>query len=174
MKPVWIHLGTLVRPHGIRGELRVQWYGQAALRPGAPLWLQQGGEQPSPVRLLAVRWHRGMPLARLEGVADRTAAELLRGAKLLAQRRELPAAAQDEAYLCDLMGCDVLLPDGSRLGRLDHVESPAGQELWSIVTDAGREVLFPAQPQFITGFGQGSVSIAPPEGLLDIYLSPDD
>ncbi|MCI7568134.1 MAG: ribosome maturation factor RimM, partial [Desulfovibrio sp.] len=69
-------------------------------------------------------------------------------------------------------GCAILLEDGRRLGTLDHVEFPAGQPLWSIHTDDDREILFPAQPRFIAAFDTDapSITIAPPEGLLDIYL----
>ena len=40
-------------------------------------------------------------------VADRTAAEELRGAVILAARADLPPPAEDEIYLADLEGCTV-------------------------------------------------------------------
>ena len=88
-------------------------------------------------------------------------------------RESLPEPEEDEAYVEDLLGCDVLLPDGRRLGRLDHVEYPADQEIWVIAAQDEREILFPAQPCFIVGFDLDapSVTIDPPEGLLEIYLS---
>jgi 16S rRNA processing protein RimM len=48
--------------------------------------------------------------------------------------------------------------------------------VWSIVTDDGKEVLFPAEASFIEGFDlEGErIHIAPPEGLLDIYLGGDE
>lgn len=173
----WLHMGTLTRPHGIKGEFCIDWHADSPLLLDTPLWLQGGpGEEPRRVRLLSVRRHRGRPLVLLEGVADRTAAEALRGRRLLLRRDALPEPADDEAYVEDLLGCAVLLADGSRLGRLDHVEYPAGQEVWAILTDDDREVLFPARPEFILQFDrQGpAVRIAPPEGLIDIYLSSNE
>ena len=90
-------------------------------------------------------------------------------------RRVLPGPVRG-ACTKDVLGFAVILPDGSRLGVLDHVEYPAGLEVWSIVTDDGKEVLFPAEASFIEGFDlEGEcIHIAPPEGLLDIYLGGDE
>lgn len=174
--PQWIHLGTLLRPHGIKGEICIEWYADSPSLLDAPLSLQVGQRPPYPVRVAGHRQHKGRPLVTLEGVPDRTAAEALRGARLLISRDDLPDPEDDEIYVEDLLGCAVLLPDGSRLGRLDHVEYPApDKEIWSIFTDDGKEVLFPAEACFIEGFDltdpdAPSVTIAPPPGLLDIYL----
>ena len=125
----------------------------------------------SRLRLCAA--HKERPLLLLEGVADRTAAEALRGCKLFVRREDLPEPDDDEVYLEDLLDCDVVLPDGARIGRLDHFEYPAGLEMWVIMTDDDKEVLFPARPEFIVGFDLEipAVVIDPPEGLLDIYLA---
>lgn len=115
---------------------------------------------------------RGAPCSCWKGSRIATWPRRCAGQKILLDRADLPEPGEDEAYLEDLLGCDVLLPEGRRLGRLDHFEYPAGQEIWAIVTDQGDEVLFPARPEFITGFDLAArtVSIDPPEGLLEIYL----
>ncbi|WP_300773386.1 ribosome maturation factor RimM [uncultured Desulfovibrio sp.] len=174
--PQWILLGTLLRPHGIKGEICMEWYADSPALLDAPLCLELGNRPPYPVRIVSHRQHKGRPLVMLEGVADRNAAEALRGARLLIHHDCLPAPEEDEIYVEDLLGCAVLLPDGSRLGQLDHVEYPApDKEIWSIHTDDGKEVLFPAEACFIEGFDLSdpsapTVTIDPPAGLLDIYL----
>lgn len=172
MAPSHILVGVIARPHGIRGELCLDWHAESPELLDGPLWLRLGSRPLRPVRASGWRMHKGRPLLRLEGVADRNAAEALRGAELLVAREDLPAAADDEFYVEDMLGCAILLEDGRRLGTLDHVEFPAGQPLWSIHTDDDKEILFPAQPRFIAAFDTDtpSITIAPPEGLLDIYL----
>lgn len=169
----FVELGAVARPHGIRGELAVDWHADAAPGDFPRLWLCRRGGESRAVAVLAVRSHKGRPMLTLAGVTGRDEAEALRGAALCVPRAELPAPAEGEAYLADLMGADIVLPDGSRVGRLDHVERPAGQEVWAIRTDDGREVLFPAQPGFIRSFDLAGhrVCIDPPPGLLDVYLA---
>lgn len=169
----YVELGAVARPHGIRGELAVDWYADAPPAGFPRLWLARPGAEPQAVEVLASRVHKGRPLLTLAGVTSRDGAEALRGALLCVPRAELPEPGEGEAYLTDLMGAEVVLPDGSRIGRLDHVEQPGGQEIWAIRTDAGREVLFPAQADFIRSFDLASrrVCIDPPPGLLDVYLA---
>lgn len=120
-----------------------------------------------------MRVHKGYPLISLSGIDDRDKAEALRGARIFMPRSELPPPGEDEAWLEDLIGADILLEDGKRIGVLDHIEYPAGQEIWAIKDEAGREILFPARPEFIASIdaAAGKVRIAPPPGLLDIYLA---
>ena len=106
-----------------------------------------------------------MWLVTFKEVPDRTAAEELAGATLWMARSALPEAGENEAYIADLLGLEVALPDGTAVGVFDHIETPAGQMLWAI-RSAGYEYLFPARPEFIVSFGE-TIVIDPPEGLLE-------
>ena len=169
----FVQLGQVARAHGIRGEVALDWYAEAAPCAFPLLWLCRKDMPPRAMEVLASRAHKGRPLMSLAGVTTRDEAEALRGCVLCVPRADLPEPAADEAYLADLLGAEVLLPDGGRLGRLDHVEMPAGQEVWAIRTDSGREILFPARPDFIRAFDLKArqVCIDPPAGLLDVYLA---
>lgn len=166
-----IHLGTLLRPHGIKGEIRLDWHAESSLPLDVPLWLAREQGPTRRVKALSCRGRQGRLLARFEGIADRSAAEALCGHNLLVERNFLPALAGDEAYVQDLLGADVRLPDGRRLGRLDRLECPAGQDIWIILTDDGGEILFPAQPCFILSFdaARHAVYLDPPQGLMEVY-----
>lgn len=169
----FVLLGVVARPHGLRGEFAADWYADAPPGDFPRLWLCRRGATPRAAALLAARAHKGRPLLLLEGAATRDEAEALRGAGLCVPRADLPEPPEGEAYLADLIGADVMLPDGGRIGRLDHVETPAGLEVWAILTDSGREILFPARPEFIRSFDLDGrrVCIDPPPGLLDVYLA---
>lgn len=166
-----LEMGTVGRAHGIRGELALVWQGEQNPFPGLELLLELPGGGRKKFRVLSSRMHKGMPLATLEGLSDRSMAETLKGAKIYVEADQLNAPADDETWLAELIGMEVCLEDGALLGRLDHVEFPAGREIWAIIDEKGREILFPAQPCFLAGVDQeqGRVFIRPPEGLLEIY-----
>jgi len=138
------------------------------------LYLQVGMEKtPQPVRIAAVRWNKRRQLALIEGICNRTEAEKLRGAKLLLPEDELPATAEDELYLYQLPGIEVVLHEnGNAIGHIDHVEFPGGQEVWAIYTAEGREILFPVVEDFVlcVNLEEGRAVIHPPPGLLEVYL----
>lgn len=163
------HMGFVGKPHGIKGELSIKWFGDFTPRPGTIILLEK--EDLRPHKVLSARSHKDNLLIFLEGVADRSSAELLTGSRVLLDRAQLPPLAEDEFYLDDLLGCQVYLEDGDLAGRLDHLEFPADQEIWSIMQPDGKELLFPAREEFIRDIDLDNkkIIIAPPPGLLDIY-----
>lgn len=168
-------VGEVAKPHGIQGEVCVRSHADSLeLFSRAPtLLLGRPGAAPRAFVVQGWRPHKGGLLLRLAGVDDRNRAEELRGMQVWVRAENLPPLAEDEIYLHQLEGLAVLLPDGSRLGTLVTADASAGQEIWSVATDDGREALLPAAPQFVLhiDLDAGSVTVDPPPGLLDIYLS---
>lgn len=177
-------LGRLAKPHGVKGDIRVDYYADSADLLDKPLMLRAGRFAPRPIRVRD--WHlwKDQLILGIEGCNDRSAAEQLRGQELLIDASFLPEADEDEPYLRDLIGLSVRLEDGTLIGELESVDFPAGQEMWSIrapENEGGYEILFPAVPEFVLDIDLSAetVTIAPPEGLLDLYREgaasiPDD
>lgn len=177
-------LGRLAKPHGVKGDIRVDYYADSADLLDKPLMLRAGRFAPRPIRVRD--WHlwKDQLILGIEGCNDRSAAEQLRGQELLIDASFLPEADEDEPYLRDLIGLSVRLEDGTLVGELESVDFPAGQEMWSIrapENEGGYEILFPAVPEFVLDIDLSAetVTIAPPEGLLDLYREgaasiPDD
>lgn len=171
--PEFVEMGSIGRPHGLKGEVGIYWEGEAPIPVGGVAWVGPDPDSLRPYDILSARVHKGFPLVSLAGIGDRESAEALRGEKIFLPRSVLPQPADDEAWLEDLVGSQIMLENGAPIGRLDHLEFPAGQEIWVIKNDAGKEILFPARPEFIASIDTeaGTVRIAPPPGLLDIYLA---
>ena len=189
----FVLLGYFARAHGVRGEVSIHSFAESSkillgeVFFGPPAGISgQGRDQRAacpkeadlvPAKITAVRQHHGAVLALVEGVADRDAAEALRHRGVYIARSKLPRARKHEVYLHDLVGLSVLTADESGAGGLKavgviaSVASPAGQELWAITTPDGKEVLFPAVPEFVESIDvdAGTVVIAPPPGLLELY-----
>lgn len=175
----FIEVGCIVKAHGIRGEICIEYNADSPDLLWDTLYLAPAAAKNSfkPYKLKKMRMHQGRPLVTLEGVPDRTAAELLRGQRVFVPASRLPELADDEIYMSDLPGLEVFVrEDGARerpLGTLTLAEIQAGQEIWTITTPDGKEVLFPATEDFVESIDleAGKVVITPPPGLLEVYLS---
>lgn len=169
-----VEIGTLTRPHGVRGEMRVDYYADSLdLLRGDAVYLQAGHQPPRKAEVESVRLHQGTPLVRFAEAPDRTAAEYLRGQTLLVPESALPELDDEEVYLHDLLGLSVVLDaSGEPLGTLEHVLFHGEQEVWSIMTPAGKEILLPAVPEFVADIDLDAeiIRVTPPEGLLELYL----
>lgn len=170
-KTRFLEMGRVGAAHGIKGEVDLVWHGESAPEKGVALYLENEGDtSPSPRALTSLRKHNGKFLARFEDVADRTEAERLRGRKIFIDRASLPPLEEGEAYVADLPGWTALLENGERVGVIKRVEYPAGREVW-VIDDDGKEILFPAEPEFIISFDHSrrEARLSPPPGLLEIY-----
>jgi 16S rRNA processing protein RimM len=145
----WVELGRIGSPYGVLGWMHIQSFTdppQGVL--DYRLWsLRLGPGSQTGYRLVEGRIQGRGVVARLEGVADRDAAALLRGAMIEVRRSELPPPGQREYYRADLVGFVVRNLEGVELGRLDHFVDGAASAMMVVVgTD---EYWIPAVPQYL-------------------------
>jgi 16S rRNA processing protein RimM len=118
-----IRIGRITRAHGVSGELEVRpdWEHSRGLLEAREVLLESdSGERES----RAVRSSRQTPkgvLLSLEGIVDRDQAEARRGFAVHVRREVLPALADGEYYLCDLIGATVECHDGP-VGQVVEVQ----------------------------------------------------
>ena len=138
-----IVLGRLVEPYGVRGWLHLQVYGDDPLSwKNLPVW-QVGKESGSwqGYELQGLKAHGDGFVVAFAGVADRTAAEAMKGMLVGAPRAALPAVPEDEFYWADLVGLKVVNQAGESLGRVDGlIETGANDVLRVVDTDAAESV----------------------------------
>jgi len=112
-----ILLGVVAAPHGVRGLVRIRSYTEdpMAVAQYGPLSDETGRKQ---YRVEALSTVKDAVLARIEGVADRTAAEAVRGLRLYVERSALPATGEQEWYEADLIGLAAIGRDGRDWGKV--------------------------------------------------------
>jgi len=170
-------LGRIRKAHGIRGEVSVDYYADSPDLLSGGVYLHRGASAPVQYEVASSRFHHGALLLRFKNIADRDAAEALRGYDLLVPEDRLPEPDDGTIYLHEIMGLRVLAEneDGTEAewGVIAAVSEPAGQELWTISKENEEDILFPATPELVLGFDleKRIVRIAPPPGLIDLYRS---
>ena len=153
-------IGRIGGPYGVQGWVRVNSftdppgnlidYSPWCLCPAAgvvdSLPLDNPGWREIPV--LDVRAHQQAYVARLEGVADRTAAERLKGYWVGVRASLFEPAGRDEFYWRDLVGMSVWNQVGVCLGLVDRLFETGAHDIIVVKGEQG-EVLIPFHRQFV-------------------------
>ncbi len=125
--PAWpadaVEVGRVSGAWGVKGALRVSPHADspAALLAAREWFLRppadpRVGVRPVVLKVTQARRHGEGIVASVAGIADRDAAEALRGAAVFVSRASFPAPAPGEYYWVDLIGLDVVDRRGSRIG----------------------------------------------------------
>ncbi|WHM36341.1 ribosome maturation factor RimM [Streptomyces sp. BPTC-684] len=159
------------RAHGIKGEVTVEVRTdepELRLAPGAVLATDPAST--GPLTIETGRVHSGRLLLRFEGVRDRTAAEALRNTLLIADvdPDERPEE-DDEYYDHQLIDLDVVLTDGTEVGRITEISHLPSQDLFIVERPDGTEVMVPFVEEIVTeiDLDEQRAVIDPPPGLID-------
>jgi len=110
-----VTLAVVVGAHGIAGEVRLKVFAEDF----ASHRVFNGGA----LTLTSARHGGNGTIARFAQVADRTAAEALRGTELTVPRSALPPLGEGEYYHADLIGLPAVSTDGEALGHVVAVEN---------------------------------------------------
>jgi 16S rRNA processing protein RimM len=156
-------LGVVAAPHGVRGLVRIKSFTEDPMAVGAygPLSDESGKKE---YRVETLSAARGAVLARIEGVADRTAAEALRGLRLYVERRRLPEAGEREWYEADLIGLKAVGTDGRDWGKVVAFHDFGAGSVMEVSGGAMLPFTDEVVPEIdVEG---GKVVVEPPAGLL--------
>jgi 16S rRNA processing protein RimM len=133
-------LAVVLGAHGLKGELRVRAFTARAETLGAygPLHARDG-------RAFTVKLVRaakdGEAVVAFREIADRDAAEALKGLELFIARGALPEADKNEFYHADLLHLEAWDKDGRRLGKIAGVHNYGAGDVLEIACDDGSEIL---------------------------------
>ena len=137
-------MGAILGAHGIKGEVKVKSFAAKPSDIGGYGTLTDAREKRR-FDLSIVGTSdatRGILIARIAGVADRNAAEALKGVELYVDRDRLPPAAEGEFYHADLIGLAAVDRDGKRVGEIVAVQNYGAGDLLEIrLAGSGRTEL---------------------------------
>lgn len=142
-KPVT--LAAVTGAHGVTGEVRLKLLGEgfAALKPHKRF-------NDGALTLTKLRDDgKGGAIARFAEVADRTAAEGLRGTTLSVEREALPPLDDGEFYLTDLLNLPVFTDVGDAIGRICAVENFGATDIVEVERPDGKRFMVPLTTQAV-------------------------
>lgn len=163
-----VHVGRILGPHGVRGLLRVQYFGDPVSLVGYGPVMNRDGKALFEMDAKS-NLKKGVMLMVADGVNDRNAAEDLKGTDLFIPRHRLPEPEEDEFYNSDLIGLEAFHVDGAQLGRVKAVQNFGASDLLEIQPVSGRTYYVPFTKDIVPeiDLAAGRLIINPPEGLID-------
>jgi 16S rRNA processing protein RimM len=162
---VLVRLGKIVRAVGLHGHLGVAGT-EGALSEVQVIALRRGEGEPELRRIVEARPQGRVWAVKIEGVADRTAAESWVGAEVLVEREALGEAGEGRYFWADLEGLPVVTASGEAVGKVTGFYATGAADVL-IVTGERGERLVPLAPYVGVDLEARRIVVDPPEGLLD-------
>ena len=132
-------LAVVLGAHGLKGEVRVKTFTAAPDKLGAYGPLHAADGRSFTVGALRVL-KDGEAAVAFKEIADRSAAEKLKGLELTVARSALPPAEGEEFYHADLVGLAAEDEQGRRIGKVAAVHNFGASDVLAIARDDGSEV----------------------------------
>ena len=163
-------IGRVVRPHGVKGKIKVDYFGEDLNR--FPFY-QEVFIKDSVGRVQTYEILEAVPqpprlILRLKGIERREEVEPLVGKEILIKRRSLPDLEEGEYYWFDILGMVVETEKGKRIGRVKEI-FPTGANDVYVVEGKRREIFLPATDEVIQSIDikKGRMKLIRMEGLWE-------
>ncbi|MGK7345837.1 MAG: ribosome maturation factor RimM [Candidatus Nitrospinota bacterium M3_3B_026] len=148
-----IALGRLIRPHGLKGEMKLKPYASAetlSAMAGKPVTVEPETDGPSfSSTLVRTRGVHSRLIARIKGVNTPERARELTPAILKARRDLMPARPGGGYYPEELLGMEVRDMEGGRIGEIEDVFPAGERDVWVVRKDDGSEMMIPHIPEIV-------------------------
>ncbi|WBL37517.1 ribosome maturation factor RimM [Tepidiforma flava] len=164
-RPGYTAVARVLRPHALRGELRVEVFSPTArnIQRGRPVYLRGVRRIVQRARPAGDDW-----IIKLSGLETRTDVEDLHGELIEALDSDVLRDDAESYFIHELIGLAVVTAAGEALGTLVEVLQPGANDVY-VVHGARGEILVPAIGQVVQSIdlAAGRVVITPLPGMLD-------
>jgi 16S rRNA processing protein RimM len=165
-KPNYLIIGKILKPFGVRGELKVEILTEYPDR-FASLRTVYIGDDAKTFSVEQARKHSDAILLKLGGIDTPEAAALLRHQLVQVALTDAVALPAGQVYLYQIIGLQVKTTDGAVLGTITEVLDTRANDVY-IVRDGTREILLPAIPDVVKAIDleRGEMIVQLIEGLV--------
>ena len=165
----FLETAKIVATHGIRGEVRCQYFCDSAefLCEFDELYLDKKGEKP--VGISRAYPHKNVVIMKIDGVDSIEDAQKLIG-KTLYMNRDDVELDEGVYYIQDIIGLVVKdIDSGEVYGKISEVYQNGATDVYSIKKENGTELMFPYIDEVVKKIDieAGEMLIKPLEGLFD-------
>lgn len=140
-----LKVGVITTTHGVRGEVKVFPTTDDAQRfLDLDYVLLDTGRELRRLEIEHVKFFKNLAILKFKGIDNINDIEIYKGRDLWIPREEAQELGENEYYIADLIGMNVILEDGSAFGTLKDVMETGANDVYVVETGDGREILLPA------------------------------
>jgi 16S rRNA processing protein RimM len=167
-EPVYLTVGFLRRPHGVRGEIIMDIHTDfpERLRAGTKVYV---GDAHKPMRIASVRPHGTSLLVAFRGVDTSETVGQLRNTWVYVPAANRPPLPDGKLYQHQIVGLRAVTDEGRELGTLVEIIETGANDVYVVKSEGGAEILLPAIPDVILGYdlSAGVIRVHLLEGLIE-------
>ena len=140
-----LRVGVITSPHGICGEVNVfpTTDDPKRFKSLKNIYINKKKELLK-CEIEGVKFFKNMVILKFRGMDDRNEMEKYRQCDLLIDREDAVELGEDEYFICDLIGMDVIDEQAGKIGVLKDVMTSAANDVYVVEKADGKELLIPA------------------------------
>ena len=140
-----LKVGVITTTHGVRGEVKVFPTTDDAERfLDIEYVLLDTGKELRRLNIQNVKFFKNLAILKFEGIDNINDIEMYKGRELWIPREEAQELGEDEYYVADLIGLEVLLENWEKFGVLRDVMETGANDVYIVDRVDGEEILLPA------------------------------
>ncbi|NDL68178.1 ribosome maturation factor RimM [Anaerotalea alkaliphila] len=142
----FIYIGRVANTHGIKGGMKIFPTTEDPRRfeQLKSVWLEKPDGTTVKMDITQIKYFKNFVLLQFAQVQTMTEAEGYKQSIVKIPRSQALPLEEDEYYLGDLLGMEVWLEDGSRLGTLSDVIFTGSNDVYVVKREEGKDLLLPA------------------------------
>jgi 16S rRNA processing protein RimM len=140
-----IPIGRVVRPHGVRGKIKLEYFGEDVncFPPSREVFIEVNAGSLQAYEILETTPQAPRLILHLKGIERREEVEPLIGKEVFIKREVLPDLKEGEYYWMDLLGMSVETQEGKKIGRVKEIFSTGANDVYVVEGKRG-EIFLPA------------------------------
>lgn len=167
--PIYMLIGRINRPHGVRGEMRVEPLTSSFdFATAERLFIGRTPEDVAEYEIEDLRFHQSKILLKLVDIDDRNEVEGWQNLFIYAKREDVPPLAEGEFYLHQLIGMAVVTEEGDVLGVVSDTIQTGANDVFVVAGGRG-ELLLPDIEEVVLGVdaAERRITVRLIEGLIE-------
>jgi 16S rRNA processing protein RimM len=138
-------IGRVVKPHGVKGKMKVEYFGEDLHRffSYREIFIETEKSGLESYEILEVIPQPPRLILRLKGIEKIEEIRPLIGKKIFIEKEILPELEEGEYYWADLLGMEVETQEGKRIGKVKEIFPTGAHDVYVVEGKRG-EIFLPA------------------------------